>query len=91
MKNLCYRAGVAYFRFHPVRHAVATFMEKIGIPISSIQGLLDHENRKTTKDYIHLLEGREPMLSKNIKMLRNNSNKQKLLIINQSLQCCIPK
>lgn len=53
MKSLCEKAGVKYFRFHPLRHAGASFMESIGIPISHIQEILGHENRKTTEGYIH--------------------------------------
>ncbi|SHI13054.1 tyrosine-type recombinase/integrase [Desulfofustis glycolicus] len=53
MRSLCRRAGVRYFRFHPLRHAGASFMESIGIPISHIQEILGHENRKTTEGYIH--------------------------------------
>lgn len=53
MKSLCKKAGVRYFRFHPLRHAGASFMESIGIPVSHIQELLGHENRKTTEGYIH--------------------------------------
>tara|TARA_Y100001933_G_C18780765_1_gene472364 strand:- start:290 stop:439 length:150 start_codon:yes stop_codon:yes gene_type:complete len=30
-------------------------MESIGIPISNIQAILGHENRKTTEGYIHSL------------------------------------
>ena len=55
MKSLCEKAGVKYFRFHPLRHAGASFMENIGIPISHIQEILGHENRKTTEGYIHSL------------------------------------
>ena len=53
MKTLCTKAQVPYFRFHPLRHAGASFMESIGIPIAHIQDILGHENRKTTEGYIH--------------------------------------
>ncbi|BHH84223.1 tyrosine-type recombinase/integrase [Desulforhopalus sp. 52FAK] len=53
MKTLCKDANVKYFRFHPLRHAGASFMESIGVPISHIQEILGHENRKTTEGYIH--------------------------------------
>lgn len=53
MKTLCDKAGVKYFRFHPLRHAGASYMESMGIPISVIQEILGHENRKTTEHYIH--------------------------------------
>lgn len=53
MKTLCRKAGVKYFRFHSLRHAGASYLENIGIPISHIQELLGHENRKTIEDYIH--------------------------------------
>ncbi|HKJ66108.1 MAG TPA: site-specific integrase, partial [Desulfopila sp.] len=56
MKTLCKKAGVKYFRFHPLRHAGASYLESIGIPVSHIQELLGHENRRTTEGYIHCLK-----------------------------------
>lgn len=53
MKLLCTKAKVPYFRFHPLRHAGASLMDKISIPISDIQYILGHENRKTTEIYLH--------------------------------------
>lgn len=53
MRTLCKKAGVNYFRFHPLRHAGASLMESINIPIREIQGILGHENSKTTEGYIH--------------------------------------
>lgn len=53
MKSLCTKAGVKYFRFHPLRHAGASLMESINVPIAEIQDILGHENRKTTESYIH--------------------------------------
>lgn len=55
MKTLFTKAQVRYFCFHPLRHAGASFMESIGVPISHIQEILGHENRKTTEGYIHSL------------------------------------
>jgi integrase len=55
MKTLCLKAEVEYFRFHPLRHSGASFMESIGVPIAHIQEILGHENRKTTEGYIHSL------------------------------------
>lgn len=56
MRTLCKKAKVPYFRFHPIRHAGASLMDKIQIPITSIQHLLGHENRKTTEIYLHTFE-----------------------------------
>jgi len=53
MKSLCEKAGVRYFRFHPIRHSGATTMEQNGVPIGSIQSILGHENRSTTEIYLH--------------------------------------
>ena len=58
MKSLCQKAGVRYFRFHPLRHAGASLMESINIPLTEIQGILGHENRKTTEGYIHTMNNR---------------------------------
>jgi len=58
MNTLCEKAGVKYFRFHPLRHAGASLMDSINIPLSEIQGILGHENRKTTEGYIHTTRSR---------------------------------
>ena len=53
MKGLCTKAGVKYFRFHPIRHVGASIMDNNGVPLGAIQRILGHENRKTTEIYIH--------------------------------------
>lgn len=49
MRILCDRAGVQYFRFHALRHAGASVMDKSNVPIGAIQRILGHENRTTTE------------------------------------------
>jgi len=58
MRTLCEKAGVRYFRFHPLRHSGASIMDSINIPMSEIQSLLGHENRRTTEGYIHTTSGK---------------------------------
>jgi integrase len=53
MKVLCKKADVRYFRFHALRHAGASIMDRMNVPISSIQRILGHENRTTTEIYLH--------------------------------------
>lgn len=53
MKRLCEKAGVRYFRFHPLRHNGASVMDVNHVPIGAIQSILGHENRKTTEIYLH--------------------------------------
>jgi integrase len=53
MKGLCAKAGVKYFRFHPIRHAVASIMDSNGVPLVAIQRILGPENRKTTEICIY--------------------------------------
>ncbi len=55
MKRLCEKAGVRYFRFHPIRHLGASVMDNQSVPIAAIQRILGHENRKTTEIYLHCL------------------------------------
>ena len=55
MKRLCEKAGVKYFRFHPIRHLGASIMDTNNVPIAAIQKILGHENRKTTEIYLHSL------------------------------------
>jgi len=53
IKNLCNKAGVRHFRFHALRHAGASLMDYVNVPIGSIQRILGHENRTTTEIYLH--------------------------------------
>jgi len=53
MQNLCKKAGVKYFRFHPLRHAGASLMDNNNVPLAAIQKLLGHESRTTTEIYLH--------------------------------------
>ncbi len=57
MTTLYKKAGVKYFRFHPLRHFGASILEKEGYSIRTIRELLGHENRKTTEIYLHSFEG----------------------------------
>jgi integrase len=53
MKGLCYQAGVKYLRYHALRHAGASALDSLGVPVATIQKLLGHENRTTTEIYLH--------------------------------------
>jgi integrase len=55
MKTLCKKAGVRYFRYHPIRHSGASVMDNNNVPIGVTQRLLGHEQRTTTEIYLHSL------------------------------------
>ena len=57
MRVLCKRAGVKYFRFHPLRHSGASIMDANHVPMGVIQKILGHENRRTTEIYLHAIGG----------------------------------
>ncbi|MEW6381019.1 MAG: tyrosine-type recombinase/integrase [bacterium] len=59
MKTLCKKAGVKYFRFHPLRHSGASIMDNNNVPIRRIQKILGHENQKTTEIYLHSIGEQE--------------------------------
>ncbi len=59
MKSLCSKAGVRYFRFHPLRHLTASILDDLGVPIGVIQRILGHQNRKTTEIYLQSVEDAE--------------------------------
>ena len=59
MNTLCQKAGVRYFRYHPIRHFGASLLDESNIPIGSIQRILGHENRTTTEIYLHSVAGSE--------------------------------
>ncbi len=56
MKTLCKKAGVKYFRFHPLRHWGASILDSNNVPIRDIQQILGHEHRATTEIYLHSLK-----------------------------------
>jgi len=56
MRTLCERAGVAYFRFHALRHFGASMLDRANISLGSIQRILGHENRTTTEIYLHSID-----------------------------------
>jgi integrase len=53
MRTLCKKAGVRYFRFHPIRHSGASILDHHRVSMGSIQRILGHENRTTTEIYLH--------------------------------------
>jgi integrase len=53
MRTLCKKAGVRYFRFHPIRHLGASILDRANVNLGSIQRILGHENRTTTEIYLH--------------------------------------
>jgi len=59
MQKLCEKAGVRYFRYHPLRHSGASTMDNNNVPIGSIQRILGHEHRSTTEIYLHSLGDEE--------------------------------
>lgn len=53
MARLCAKAGVRYFRYHPLRHQGASVMDHVGTPLGSVQRVLGHADRRTTQHYVH--------------------------------------
>jgi len=70
MRTLCAKANVAYFRFHPLRHAGASLMDAANIPIAAIQDILGHECRKTTEIYVHSTESNKYTIMDNYEKAR---------------------
>jgi integrase len=74
MKRLCDKAGVRYFRFHPIRHSGASIMDSNNVPIGAIQRILGHENRKTTEIYLHSIGNLEREAIAVFESVRENSH-----------------
>jgi integrase len=74
MKGLCKRAGVKYFRFHPMRHSGASIMANEKVPIGSIQRILGHEHIKTTEIYLHSVGDSEREAMKIFEQARKKSH-----------------
>ncbi|SPF48337.1 Integrase family protein (fragment) [Syntrophobacter sp. SbD1] len=74
MKTLCAKAGVRYFRFHPLRHSGASIMDCNNVPIGAIQNILGHENRTTTEIYLHSIGDMERTAMAVYERVRQNSH-----------------
>ena len=55
-KKALKEAGISNFRFHDLRHTVATRMVKQGIPLPVVKEVLDHSDIKTTMRYNHVAD-----------------------------------
>lgn len=49
----CKRAGIENFRFHDLRHTVATKLSQSGTDIYAIANLLGHKDMRMTQRYAH--------------------------------------
>ena len=78
MKRLCKKAGVPYFRFHPIRHSGASVMDNNNVPTGAIQRILGHKNRTTTEIYLHSLGEGEREAIKTFEAVRDKSLTQSL-------------
>ena len=74
MQKLCEKAGVRYFRYHPLRHSGASTMDNNHVPIGSIQRILGHENRTTTEIYLHSIGDQEREAIAIYENVRKNSH-----------------
>ena len=74
MKKLCEKAGVRYFRFHPIRHSGASIMDGSNVPLGAIQRILGHENRRTTEIYLHSIGDLERNAISAFERARQNSH-----------------
>ncbi len=74
MKTLCRKAGVKYFRFHALRHAGASLMDRNGVPLGAIQEILGHQNRETTEIYLHSTDADKHDAMKCYERARQNSH-----------------
>ena len=52
-KNACKRAGIKKFRFHDLRHTVATRLVERGVDIRTEQEIMAHSSIVTTQRYMH--------------------------------------
>lgn len=52
-KNACKRAGLKDFRFHDLRHTVATRLVEKGVDIRTVQEIMAHSSIVTTQRYMH--------------------------------------
>ncbi|MBM9512006.1 tyrosine-type recombinase/integrase [Desulfogranum marinum] len=74
MRNLCEKAGVPYFRYHALRHAGASLMDSVNVPIGAIQKILGHENRRTTEIYLHSFSELEKQAVRDYEAARKKSH-----------------
>ena len=47
------KAGIENFRFHDIRHTVATRLVNAGVPLPTVQKVMTHSDITTTMRYVH--------------------------------------
>ncbi len=52
LKAACKNAGVEYFTLHRIRASGASLMDEMDVPLSSIQRILGHGDRRSTEIYL---------------------------------------
>lgn len=56
VKTMCCLAGVKQFSYHAIRHLSASLLDKVGVPLATIQRILRHQSITTTARYVHSLK-----------------------------------
>ncbi len=54
LKRALNKAGLPHIRIHDLRHTFASWLVQNGVPLKTVQELLDHKDIKTTMRYAHL-------------------------------------
>ncbi len=57
IKYWCGIVGVPRFCIHGIRHLTASWLDKHGVPLRTIQAILRHKSATTTSKYLHELAG----------------------------------
>ena len=85
MKSLCKKAGVRYFRFHPLRHLGASTMDRANVNIGSIQRILGHEHRSTTEIYLHSIGEAEREAMRIFEQVSENSHTESHMEVGEEI------
>jgi len=85
MKGLCKKAGVKYFRYHPLRHLGASLLDRANVNIGSIQRILGHEHRSTTEIYLHSIGETEQEAMRIFEEVSENSHTESHTETNERL------
>lgn len=71
LRRGCKMAGITDFRFHDLRHTIASLLVQSGVDLYTVQKLMGHKDSRMTQRYAHLTQEKLRHAIKNLDCVRH--------------------